>query len=532
MSRTARVLVVDDETLSCERCSEVLGNAGCEVSTTSDPAHGLELAGREPYDFVLVDAESTSSGAHDYLRSVRERAPRASIIVLADRPSVDEAVRSMKEGASDYLIKPLEPHRLLSAVQRGMKEASVHAPPPRTGPLGLADLECDTWHPGSHELMFRDDVWMQAGLDGSRRLGLSLTRRERATARVEALVKRGGSVREGLPFAEVGALGGDRRVLLAPMDGVVLEVRPSPIFDAGAADARPHEDWLVRILPMESALPPCLQRRHLVCLDPDRDSLEGLTDTLRGMGLAVHAAASPKQAMHALHCSRCDTLLINGASMGADGPEQLLRILSAMPGTRAVVLGDRTGAWEGHWRRQGIAYYAAAPLDLGELHDLFAGLYRSKPAAFERQVRPHHHTPPWIRGIETTNGRGRRIMILASNTTLPAEQGVGLHLVNTLLNHCRPITTRFGAKALDADTVASCLADWDRVLVLRCGVGDGVPGSLVETASLAPELGVSGDERVLGLTFQGDPEQPVSLSFCDRTNAAIANYIHRCIEGL
>lgn len=532
MSRTARVLVVDDERLSCVRCSEVLGNAGCEVSTTSDPAHGLELVGREPYDFVLVDAESTSAGGHDYLRSVRARAPRASIIVLADRPSVDEAVRSMKDGASDYLVKPLEPHLLLSAVQLGMKEASAPVRPPRTGPLGLAPLDCGSWAASSEELLFRAGVWVQAGLDGGRRFGLSLTRRERASARVEVLVKRGGSVREGLPFAEVSALDGDRRVLLAPMDGVVLEVRPSPSFDTNGEQARPHDDWLVRVLPMDPTMPPSLNRRNLVCLDPETDSRAHLTESLRSLGLSVRAAETPKEAVHALHCSRCDTLLLNGSSMGAAGPEQLLWILGAMPGTRAVVLGDRTGAWEGRWRRQGIAYYAAAPLAEGELQDLFAGLYRSRPAAFERRVRPHHHTPPWIHGIETTNGRGRRIKVLTSGTTLPAEQGVGLHLVNTLLNACRPITTRFGERGLDADGIRGALKDWDRVLVLQCGAGDGVPGSLVEDAAVAPELGGAGDNRVITLSFRADPAHPGRLEFRDRTNAAIASYIHRCIEGL
>ncbi len=532
MSRTARVLVVDDERHSNVRCSEVLGAAGCEVSTATDPTHGLELVEQHLYDFVLLDAVNTDQRDEGYLRRLKARAPRASIIVLADRPTVDEAVRSMRNGASDYLAKPLEPQRLLAAVQLGMRDLQLPPHAPFAERRAIGEQQREPWQPASSELRFRDEVWTQGGTDGSQRLGIRATRLERSETRLTALAQRGASVREGLPFAQVVGPDGAARELLAPFDGVVLEARAPQDFQSGLAAARPHEAWLARVQPLAPSLPPALARRQLVWLDPRDDSRERVATLLRDIGLSPRIATTPQEAVHALHCSHCDTLMINGEDLGPAGPEQLRWILDTMPGTRAVVLGDPTGAHEGAWRSLGIAYYATTPVDPDELSDLFACMHRERRAPPRYHARPHQQRPAWIHSIETTNGCGRGVLVVATGTSLPAEHGVGLHLVNTLLNHCRPISTGLGARAPDAGWIRQCLAAHDRVVVLSCQVGQGVPGSLLEEQP--PALGwlPTDNPRLMTLTFRADPEHPEHLVFRDRTSAAVAGYIHRCIEGL
>ncbi len=530
MAKTARVLVVDEEKLIRRRCSEVLGNAGCEVSTTDDPAQGLQLIENEQYDFVVVDAESTGVNGEAYVRSIRQRAKGASIIVMADRPSVDDAVRTMKDGAADYLIKPFEPTRLLSAVQRGMEQRQHTAPKawlPSAAPEAAPTVK--PWTSLGPALLFQDETWVQAGQDGSQRLGLFLSRDKRRSLVVESSAAIGSRVRAGLPLAHVRGPDGKSRPVLAPFDATVLEARDRRM---GEAPIPVHGDWLLRLAPVHSTLPPTLQRHPVVLLDSDARARQRHAERLRNLGLTIRSVTAPKEAVHALHCDRCDLLVVGAASMGSSGPEQVRWIRNVMPDTRVVVLGDSISSWEHQWRGAGIAYYATAPLEDGELTDLFAGLFRVRATPFRRKVRPHNSTPPWLHAIETTNGRGRRVKVMVDGPVLPAEHGVGLHLVNDLLEACRPITTRFGERPLRPALLEEGLKEWDRVVVLRPMDSGQVAGSLVEDAPHPMVPGAAGADRVTVLGFQDDPEQPGVLDHRDTTGAAIARFVHRCIEGL
>jgi len=517
--------VVDEEKQSCQQCSDVLGGAGCEVSTTSDPVRGLQLVQRERYDFILVDNKSGGAGDEDYVRSLRQQAQGASIIVLADRPTVDDAVRTMKRGATDYLAKPLEAASLLSAIQRGLEQRQHSAPRP-TRAARIEPVVDDEWRPASGELSFDGELWLQTGQDTSRRAGLFLPRQERAALRVVALAPVGSCVTRGLPMALLERPDGERRPLLAPFDGRVIEHRGD---EASAGVVPVHGDWLLRLLPLQAPLPVPDGRHTLVLLDPDDRSRQRNADRLRTLGLVVRAVTSPKEAVHALHCDRCDLLVVAAGNTGSDGPDQLAWMRTVVPDTRVVVLGDAGSSSEAAWRAQGISYWAAPPLDDGELSDLFAALLRPRVTPFLRRVAPHRNTPPWLWAVETTNGRGRKVRILADSRVLPAEHGVGLHLVNGLLNACRPISTRFGERSLDGGLVDESLSEFDRVVVIEAADAGGVPGSLV----LADEsVGGSSHPRQVTLTFQADLEQPGGLAYRDSTSAAIASYIHRCVEEL
>ncbi len=529
MERAARVLVVDEESRSCECCSEVLASAGCEVNTTSDLARGLQLVQRERYDFVLVDNKNHEADGDDYVRSLRQRAQGASIIVLANRPSVDEAVRTMKGGAADYLSKPLEPSQLLHALQRGMEQRKLGARACEDA-AGASGPAAQPWQPAGPELLFGESVWLQSGQDGSMRVGSLSTRQVRSSLRLAALAGRGSCVREGLPLATLTDGEGNHQPVLAPFDGRVVEVNPRA---AEHTRGPLHDDWLLRLDPAGERLPDSLSKRSIVLFDPEACATVGLSSRLQALGLTVRVATSAKDCAHALHCDRADLLFVSSSSTGVSGPEQVRWIRSVVPDARVVVLGAEGSPRESQWRQLGIAYFAAAPWDDAELTDLFAGLVQPRPRPMRRSVRPHHGTPPWLHGLETTNGRGRRVKILVSGQTLAAAQGVGLHLVNQLLNACRPITTLFGERVVDPTLLRESSADWDRVLLLQAADMGQVPGSLIENIGLPVGLGQAlSAGRLLTLGFQTDPEHPGTLHYCDNTSAAIASYIHRCVQEL
>ncbi len=521
MPRTARVLVVDDEKKSCTRCSEVLGTAGCEVSTTSDPLQGLELLENEHYDLVLMDMKSPPVEGETYLRSLRRRDPGATVIVLADRPNVDDAIRSMKDGATDFLVKPFEDAKLLHLVEHELIRTSAADVPT---PVLDEGLETHAWRPASQECLFRHEMWLQRGEHGSRRVGLFMPHIARKSLVLEALVRPGERLCEGLPFAIARREDGQRFPLLAPINGRVLEVKPRPA--QAEVPSLASEDWILRIQPGDTALPKELVKHQVVLLDPGPGTEH--VAALRALGLVVRKVSTPKEALHALHCDRCELLVANATTLGVEGPTGLRWMRGVLPDVRVVTIGDAEANWEAPWRAEGISYYAAPPVDGAELSDLFAGMLACPPQPRPRKVRTHRHVPPFIHAVETTNGKGRRVAVLVADATLPADHGVGLHFVNGLLNACRPVTTRFGECSSSRKLLRESLRDYDRVVELQIGDNGAVPGSLLPPAEKLSSA--SGDPRVTTLAFQCAPGQPDTLAFDDRTSAAVAAHVLRCVE--
>ena len=106
MSR--RILVIDDDPLVRGSLAAVLAADGLEVIEAEDAPDGLlRLAEKEP-DLVLCDVRLPGMNGLEFLRVARERHPNVDVIVMTAFGSVENAVTAVKEGALDYLTKPID----------------------------------------------------------------------------------------------------------------------------------------------------------------------------------------------------------------------------------------------------------------------------------------------------------------------------------------------------------------------------------------------------------------------------------------
>jgi DNA-binding NtrC family response regulator len=102
-----KVLVVDDEPDLCEMIADQLADEGHDVACARDGAEALSMAASTVYDVVLTDVRLPKLDGLTLLRRVRQRAPTTDTIVMTGHADIPAAVAILKEGAFDYLTKPV-----------------------------------------------------------------------------------------------------------------------------------------------------------------------------------------------------------------------------------------------------------------------------------------------------------------------------------------------------------------------------------------------------------------------------------------
>lgn len=120
----ARVLVVDDKQSVLELMERILGEA-YEVMITSDPTRALALLARERFDVLLTDVRMPPASGFDLLAAARRCAQPPRVVMMTGYASIPDAVAAMRQGAFDYLAKPLEAEEISLVVARASQEPAV-----------------------------------------------------------------------------------------------------------------------------------------------------------------------------------------------------------------------------------------------------------------------------------------------------------------------------------------------------------------------------------------------------------------------
>jgi len=123
------VLIVDDDPIQRRLYSEIVGSMGYQPSTAEDGEVAIDLlldgaAGPSP-DVVLLDLNMPGVDGMAVLERLTPAKPDLPIIVLTGHGGVDTAVKAMRAGAADFLVKPVGPERLAVTLDNVMKLGSL-----------------------------------------------------------------------------------------------------------------------------------------------------------------------------------------------------------------------------------------------------------------------------------------------------------------------------------------------------------------------------------------------------------------------
>ena len=138
-----KLLVVDDELHIRTTIEAVLRSDELQVLTAADAAEADRLMSEENPQIVLLDIRIGTASGLDLYSALRRRNPRVLVIFITGHGSAETAIETMKLGAFDYLLKPLDLDRLQESVEQARRTCRQMYAPASLGAPASDDVGSD-----------------------------------------------------------------------------------------------------------------------------------------------------------------------------------------------------------------------------------------------------------------------------------------------------------------------------------------------------------------------------------------------------
>lgn len=120
-------MIVDDEAAIRQSLAEALADQAGEVQTAADGKQALELLSRAAPDIVLTDVRMPEMDGLALLREIRRRAPQVDVVLMTAFDDMPMVASAMREGAADFLVKPLDLHVLRRVLSRVFEDRQIRS---------------------------------------------------------------------------------------------------------------------------------------------------------------------------------------------------------------------------------------------------------------------------------------------------------------------------------------------------------------------------------------------------------------------
>ncbi len=125
MDNSSAILIVDDEPDMRALLKDVLEERGHRVQVASNGREALKKLSEEEYSVVLTDIRMKEMQGIELLAEVKRTYPDINVIVMTAFGSVESAIEAMKQGAYDYLTKPVKTEELVLITEKALREAAL-----------------------------------------------------------------------------------------------------------------------------------------------------------------------------------------------------------------------------------------------------------------------------------------------------------------------------------------------------------------------------------------------------------------------
>lgn len=122
-----KLLVVDDDTAALESLLQIFEIEGFEVTGVSDGTAALEALRADEYGVVLSDLRMPGMDGMDLLKTIKTLKPDTEVVIMTAFGTIEKAVEAMREGAYDFVTKPLKRPLVVRSVRRAQEKASLRA---------------------------------------------------------------------------------------------------------------------------------------------------------------------------------------------------------------------------------------------------------------------------------------------------------------------------------------------------------------------------------------------------------------------
>ncbi len=115
------IAVIEDDVLFAETVKDFLNKKGFTTKCFPNAQEGKENLLHEYYDVALIDQNLPDSSGEELAQWIYENSPGTKVIIMTAYPDIKKAIKAIKAGAFDYLIKPINPEELLILVNRALE---------------------------------------------------------------------------------------------------------------------------------------------------------------------------------------------------------------------------------------------------------------------------------------------------------------------------------------------------------------------------------------------------------------------------
>jgi len=123
-----RVLIIDDDMDMCTLLSRFLSRNGYDTDAAYSGQKGVTKFTEESFDAVLCDFRLGNMDGKDVLLSIKKINPSAIVLIITGYSDIKTAIDVIKQGAYDYITKPLIPDEVLSILNRALEQSGENIP--------------------------------------------------------------------------------------------------------------------------------------------------------------------------------------------------------------------------------------------------------------------------------------------------------------------------------------------------------------------------------------------------------------------
>jgi DNA-binding NtrC family response regulator len=117
----ARILCVDDEPNVLNVLGQILERRGHTFVPAQNAGEALHLIQAADFDLIVTDFQLPGIDGIEFVEMLRRDRDRTPVIMLTGFGSIDHAMRAVRAGADDYLVKPFDPEHLLHRINQALK---------------------------------------------------------------------------------------------------------------------------------------------------------------------------------------------------------------------------------------------------------------------------------------------------------------------------------------------------------------------------------------------------------------------------
>jgi len=125
LKERARILVVDDDESVTRTFKVILEENGYVVDTAECGREAIEKTNKKFYNAIFIDIRLPDMEGTELLTKMELGVPRMRTVMITGYPSLESTVESLNLGADGYLIKPVEPRKLINIIEEKLKEQEV-----------------------------------------------------------------------------------------------------------------------------------------------------------------------------------------------------------------------------------------------------------------------------------------------------------------------------------------------------------------------------------------------------------------------